>query len=574
LNSRLKKVSPVRRGPALILLGSLLLGAAWAGAESTRSTWALLSNYNPPPVTQPVAETTPALTRRVLWLSIEGLSPREANLMPTLQWLAGRGARLSLTGTEPLTPAATFATLLTGAPPTVHGVMLPGRTAPLGAETILGAAQRGKLAGRLIGSPLGAPLPDEAEARQKAIKAAAADPEALTLIALDDLATAQKRLGLADPAQAEYRQVVAALDGLLLNLLEGIDLTKTTLVVTGALPTSADGRHLLTESGLLVAAGPGVQPGARGQAALVDLAPTVATLLGAPLPAHGTGQPILALIDQNGRLPDALTATYMQTRQAALQGALTKLGRAEVLPAPPKAAAEASGYVASLERYVAQTDRYLRVSAWKERIVGPGILLLVVLLYLIVLGFQPIARSVWQGALLYLIVLPALLVLTGGRYAYLGGGLADWGRPSLFQLAGMGLVATALAGAWTGYSLSRKGFKRGDYLATAGLHLHLLLVALTALPLLIGWILLGGAPLATLPSLPVLGLVLLLLAQIPFLGVLSLLTAVWTTFVSRTATQLWPLPEVGNPEENADKVVRLRALRRSSQQPTKRTRKG
>ncbi|HLO01996.1 MAG TPA: hypothetical protein VK191_02685, partial [Symbiobacteriaceae bacterium] len=192
----------MRRGPALILLGSLLLGAAWAGAESTRSTWAQLTNFNPPPVVQPVAATTPALTGRVLWLSIEGLSPREASLMPTLQWLVGRGARLTLTGTEPLTPAATFATLLTGAPPTVHGVMLPGRTAPLGAETILGAAQRLKLQARLLGGPTGAPLPAGAEARLAALKAASGGPEALTLVALDDLAVAQKKLGLADPAQA------------------------------------------------------------------------------------------------------------------------------------------------------------------------------------------------------------------------------------------------------------------------------------------------------------------------------------------------------------------------------------
>lgn len=566
----------MRRGPALILLGSLLLGAAWAGAESTRAAWTKLTNFNPPPVTQPMAATTPALTGRVLWLSIEGLSPREASLMPTLQWLAGRGARVSLTASEPLTPAATFATLLTGAPPTVHGVILPGRTAPLGAETILGAAQRLKLSTKLLGGPQGAALPAGAEARLAALKAASVGPEALTLVSLDDLAVTQKKLSLADPAQGEYRQAVAVLDGTILSLLEGIDLTKTTLVITGALPTSPDGLHRLSDSALLIAAGPGVQPGARSDAALVDVAPTVATLLGLPFPAQATGQPIQALIAQGGRLPDALATTYMQTRQAALQGALTSLGSREALPAPPKETAGAPAYVASLERYVAQSERFLRISAWQERIMGAGIALLVALLYLIVLAFQKIARPVWAGALLYLVTLPVLFYLTGGRYAYLGGGLAEWGRLSLFRLAGISLVAALLAGAWTGYRLSRKGFKRGDYLALAGLHLHLLLVALAGIPLLIGWILLGGAPPVTLPSLPILALLLTLLAQIPLLGVISPLAAIWTTFVSRTCTRLWPLPEVGDPVENADKVVRLRAIRRSTQQakrPSQRTTK-
>lgn len=485
--------------------------------------------------------------------------------MPTLQWLAGRGARFSLTGTEPLTPAATFATLLTGAPPTVHGVMLPDRTAPLGAETILGAAQRLRHAATLVGPP-GAPLPTEAEARLAALKSAIAAPQNLTLIPLDDLATAQQGLGHADPSQGEYRQVIANLDGMLLGLLEGIDLSRTTLVVTGALPTSPDGRHRLAEHGLLIAAGPGVQPGVRGEAALTDVAPTVATLLGLPFPAHSTGQPIVSLIAEAGRMPDALAATYTQTRQAAMQGALASLGSTELLPAPPKAAADAPAYAASLERYVTQSERFLRITAWQERILGPGILLLFGLLYLIVLAFQPIARSVWAGALLYLITLPALFYLTGGRYAFLGGGLADWGRLSLFRLAGISLVAAALAGGWTGYRLSRNGFKRGDYLALAGLHLHLLLVVLTGIPLVGGYILLGDALPISLPSLPVLALLLALLAQIPLLGVVSPLTAIWTTFISRTCTKLWPLPEVGDPVENADKVVRLRALRRSTQQ--------
>lgn len=556
----------MRRGPALILLGSLLLGAAWAGAESTRSAWTELTNFNPPPVTQPVAAATPALTGRVIWLSVEGLSPREASLMPTLQWLAGRGARLSLTATEPLTPAATFTTLLTGAPPTVHGVMLPDRTAPLGAETIMGVAQRLQQAATFVGAPEGAPLPTEAAPRLAMLKTAVAAPQRLTVIPLDDLATAQQRLGHADPSQGEYRQVVADLDGTLLSLLEGIDLTKTTLVVTGALPTSPDGLHRLDERGLLIAAGPGVQPGMRGEAALTDVAPTVATLLGLPFPSHATGRPILDLLAHEGRLPDALAATYTQTRQTAMQGALASLGSTEVLPAPPKAAADAPAYVASIERYVAQSERFLRISSWQERILWPGILLLVGLLYLIILAFQPIARAVWAGALLYLITLPALFYLTGGRYAFLGGGLADWGRLSLFRLVGISLVAAVLAGAWTGYRLSRKGFKRGDYLALASLHLHLLLVVLMGAPIVGGYILVGDALPITLPSLPLLALLLALLAQIPLLGVFSPLTAFWTTFISRTCTKLWPLPEVGDPVENADKVVRLRAIRRSTQQ--------
>jgi hypothetical protein len=133
-------------------------------------------------------------------------------------------------------------------------------------------------------------------------------------------------------------------------------------------------------------------------------------------------------------------------------------------------------------------------------------------------------------------------------------------------LAGIALVAQVLAGTLLGYRLSRKGFKRGDYLALAGLHLNLLLVVLTAIPLAIGWIFWGPILPVSLPSLPLLILLLAMVGQVPLLGALSPLTAFWTTLVSRTATRLWPLPEIGNPEENADKVVRLRAIKRTAQQ--------
>lgn len=567
----------MRRGPALVLIGSLLLGAAWAGAQSAKTAWHQLQNFNPPPVVQPVADLSPAQTGRVLLLTIEGLTPREARLMPTLQWLAQRGARFTLTAEEPLTPEATFASLVTGAPPTIHGVMLPERTSPLGAETLLGVAGRIRQGATAIGATgalvTSTKLPPAPEARLAALKAVTTSTDALTLVALDDLAVAQKRLGAADPAQAEYGQAIAALDGELLALLEGLDLTKTTLVVAGHLPTGLDGLHHPVDRGVLVAAGPGVQPGAAGEAPLINVAPTVATLLGLPIPGHATGQPILALLDQGARLPDALAAQSMTVRRAALQGALTQVGSQERLPDAPKGAAAAPEYIQSIERYVSQTERFVRVTAWKDRVVGPGIILGIGLLYLLIVTFQPFGRPVWGGVLLYLITVVTLFLLTGGRYRFLGAGLADWGRVALFQLAGIALVGQLIAGTWMGYRLSRKGFKRGDYLALAGLHLNLLLVVLTAIPLLVGWILWGPALPVSLPSLPMVVLLLALVGQVPLLGALSPLTAFWTTFVSRTATQLWPLPEVGDPEENADKVVRLRAIKRTSQQ-AKRTRKG
>jgi hypothetical protein len=568
-------VSQLRRAPAFLLLGSLLLVAAWGSADLTRTAWQRLASFNPPPVNAPVALVPAGRTERLVLIAVEGLGPDEASLLPTLHWLAERGARFALSAEEPLTPQATLATLLTGAPPSLTGTILPDRPVPLGAETLLKAAQRGNVGATALGTPLAGrllgtgtnPLPTNPAARTEALKGAIQGGGKLSILVLDDLQQAARALGTADPARPEYRQKLAELDSLLLSLFDSLDLNKTTLVLTGYLPTGPDGTHRPTDRGLLLAVGPGVEPGARGEAALTDVAPTVAVLLGLPIPAHATGAPILALLDERGRQVDAVAAQVAQVRRSALQGALEQMGATDVLPEAPTTAEAAQPYLAAAAKYVAEMERYLRLSRWQERAPWAGGALILTLIYLIALAAQPFGAAVFRGALVYLVTLPALVLLTGGRYAYLGGGLTEWGQVAVLKLAGLGILAGLVAAVWTGYRLSRQGFKRGEYLAMAGFHLCLLLVLLGGLPLEIGWALWGDGLPVQLPGVLPLALILGLGGVITLLGLTAPLIAFMTTLASRVASQVWPLPEVGDPEENADKVVRLRAIKRSTQAP-------
>src|SRR5262249_13408905 len=79
-----------------------------------------------------------------------------------------------------------------------------------------------------------------------------------------------------------------------------IDLTKDTVLVTADHGHRDSGGHGGDEPACLsvpmVAAGAGIRAGRFGPARLVDVAPTVAALLGLPVPAASQGQPLVDML--------------------------------------------------------------------------------------------------------------------------------------------------------------------------------------------------------------------------------------------------------------------------------------
>jgi predicted AlkP superfamily phosphohydrolase/phosphomutase len=63
----------------------------------------------------------------------------------------------------------------------------------------------------------------------------------------------------------------------------------------GPVPFKRSGSHV--HRGFLLAAGPGVAPGARAEGHALDIPPTILTLLGAPIPAHFDGRPLPVTTD-------------------------------------------------------------------------------------------------------------------------------------------------------------------------------------------------------------------------------------------------------------------------------------
>jgi hypothetical protein len=117
------------------------------------------------------------------------------------------------------------------------------------------------------------------------------------------------RAGHADGVGDSYRAAAAAVDRMLRATFAKLDWARDTVIVTADHGHVAPGGHGGDETEVsfvpLVLAGNGIVPGAiADDARLVDIAPTVAALLGVPAPGHAEGHALVDLLD----LPTAAAA--------------------------------------------------------------------------------------------------------------------------------------------------------------------------------------------------------------------------------------------------------------------------
>lgn len=566
----------MRRGPAVFLLFCLLFGAAYGALRAGQEGYARLNHFSPPhfKAERTTAGSTP-LTGRLVLIMIDGLRTEEAHLLPSLEWIRRQGASYRLTVPAPSYQPSAAATLLTGAPPTLHGVLSAEHAQPLKADSLLQAAMRAKVTSGGAGGPLLGNLAQGTMESWYAISSMqeqigsvqgllqAGGPK-LVLVQVEDLARAVERAGTASTEQADYRAALASLDAQLVSLLDQIDWKSTTVMVTGSTPVNTRGQR--DEGGYvpLLMAGSGVQAGARGDGSLLDVAPTAAALLGLPTPLQTQGWPILGALQVEGRPADAVMQSYLTARRAYAQAVLQSLGSSLTPADPPGTAADATAYVEGLAQQMKEARFERTKASIIERLPYLGGGALALLLYLLIVFRQPFGGAVLLGQMLYAAAFHALFFLFGGRYGATMRGISS-DLPHLRLRFGLIMaVAMLLAVIPAGMLLSRREVKRISWVVTSSLHLCLSLAAAVALPTALGVLLVGWDFPVDLPS-PGLWIWFLLTAMhVVVIGGLSPVWAWAAVRAFRFARRRWPLKEIGDPVVNADKVVRLKAIRRSS----------
>lgn len=453
------------------LLIALTLAATFA--EQVRAQlWQRYANYTSPFLEPlPSGPSRPPLARRVVVVLVHGLRLDESRQMPALNTWRMRGADITLELRPPTYRLPMLLTSLSGAWPETHGATTNSPLLLTQPDTILRTAQASGKTTAFVGSDslsdwLGATLQrvevvDElapAQRDQQAVELAltvlndSARPAQLVLVALSlPEETAQR-----DPES--YRAAIAATDFRIEAIGQALDLGVDTFVVLSDRGLTYDGRSGGGEAEVvrapLVLAGAGVAPGAQAIAPATAVAPTLAALMGAPIPAHAQSGPILealapepALLMASARQLTAFYELWSATmRQPRFASALLRRYEDRL----------AAGDTISYAKWLAELNQSVRQAASArlntERItrlpLAAGASLLLLLTTGLIVNRQLIRPA--AGALAYLVAWAVLFfVARGGRLSlslFPDGDptatLGEWARSSS---ALMGLIGVAIA---------------------------------------------------------------------------------------------------------------------------------
>jgi hypothetical protein len=335
------------------------------------------------------------------------------------------------------------------------------------------------------------------------------------------------------PLDPRWNAAAGRADDLLREIAATLDLTQDTLFVCsdhGQIDQGGHGgqdRIVLLEPFVLV--GAGVRPGQYGDVHdvhMVDVAPTLAAMLGANIPASSQGHVLTEMLDltqdQLGILRSALEAQ---------QGQLVNLYQAaigrQVMVGPGEDTVAA-------HQFALEAARTARLNA--ERLPRAILVLAVVLLPVAVMLRKRGHELAWLlgGAVLYGVVFNFRYAVLDGRTYSLSSVVSADG---LIQYCAI-TALIALVVSWLVTSLGLKAFRRGPRRAGAlVLGLTLITVYLLSLPVLWSFAINGATITWTLPDMGSSFLAFIALIQILLVAALGLvltgLTALIARFVAR-----------------------------------------
>jgi hypothetical protein len=310
--SRFEKTAPWLLLAGLVALG--LLARALAG-----EAWTSFTRYPTPfAFANPGAQAAPPLVDRAVIVLLDGLRLDASHQMPSLNELRARGADFECRIGVPSFSLPGRGVMFSGSWQEIHGQATNFNPRRLPVEHLFQTAKKRGLTTALSAHQ------DTLTLFEPSVDAAAVYPDELVgegmpalrreLVQMSEasrriLADNKPQLVLVEfhmpdeaahawgGASAEYREAVLAVDGELRGLERLIDLSRSLLVVTSDHGHTDRGGHGGAEESVLrvplVMVGGPVVPGAKGSCLQVDLAPTIAALLGIEIPASNEGHPLL-----------------------------------------------------------------------------------------------------------------------------------------------------------------------------------------------------------------------------------------------------------------------------------------
>lgn len=296
--------------PAYLLclaIGSLYMAdSSWTSVTQYRSTYAFDRNF----------EAGPAIASDVVMVVLDGLRTDAAADLPAYARLAQEGASGTMRVTVPSLSNPARAAFVTGAWPEVSGVTNNSTFEPVPVQSLFGLADQRGLRSSVFGSrfwprafgnsvehiaPSGRyssyGVPElvawQSEYCDQALEYLAGSDAAIRVVDLQAGDEAGHTYGGASDA---YREVLVAVDACLGKIVDQVGRAVTIVALSdhGHIHRRGRGGHGGLEPEVMNApfalAGPGVRNASQIKAHIVDIAATVSTLLGLPIPANSQGR--------------------------------------------------------------------------------------------------------------------------------------------------------------------------------------------------------------------------------------------------------------------------------------------
>lgn len=502
----------------------------------------------------------PSPSRRVVFVLVDALREDTAlrrEVMPFLNELRNRGAWATMHSRPPSVSQPGYTTLLTGAWPELNDgpalnldyTQIPAWTQ----DNLFSAARRAGLQTAVSGYywfeklippdalSQGYFTPGEDQVADRAVVDAALpwlsdERYALTLIHLDQVDYAGHHEG--GPRDPRWDSAARRCDDLLREITAALDLTQVTLLIVSDHGQIDRGGHGGTEQVVLtepfVLAGAGVRAGHYADVQMVDVAPTLAVLLGLNLPASAQGRALTEMLTLTPQQLQAVGEAEFAQQRRLLETYQSAMG---VRNAPPDAGGIDRDGI-DLVRGAMEAARLSRSN--RERLPRAILATIIGLSPLLFVTRRvakrndtdgtivPDYKPKWIGALLYLLIFNLRYALLD-RQTYSLSSLK--GAEDLLLFLGV-TVSIALLPGWllslSGLKARRLGARRA---AETTIAFTLTTLYLLVLPVLWSYVLNGAVVGWTLPHFPTMFLALFSLLQIVFVAgwglILTAASAIW-----------------------------------------------
>jgi hypothetical protein len=556
---------------AHVVLNLLILAAAAVGAyRGADALQRSVVTYRSPlsEALVPPGEPMPAQTQRVVVVVIGGLGYAATGSldMPNLEALLEAGASAPMISRPPTYASPTWTTMVTGAWPELNNAPILKTDAsdlrPIALDQLFAAARDARLRTAIAGPeawkqllPAGTPDASFYTPQEDAIANGQVAQAALTFIGDSQYKLVWVYFGQVNAAgrasrvdSPAYANAAWQVDSHLRQITRLLDLSKSVLIVTSDHGLTQDGRWGGGESALtrlpFVMIGQHILPGDYSPVYQIDLAPTIAALLGTRLPAATQGRPLYEMMQPNA---ETLTRGQLQlaTQKVALGDAyLMQMGEEGLSQATHQDLIGAQQTMLNgnhagalqLAKLVAEEATAEMASARADRIAGErlwrlaGVVIGLLLSLLFFWGWRgPNSLANIIGGGTAMAIYYGLYRLGGYTFSLSAVGAPDLFVTSLVRYAVIGLAAGGLLVlAWLLYQDER----RWSAALIAGYDYGLFATFLSALPALVGYWQHGATVRWYLPDL---GLTLLHFTALIQAGVVALLALLLPWLVALVA---------------------------------------